>query len=107
MDNVTVASINNFGNLLPKADIEPPPEDPVFILSSGQLQGIISQAMGQALEEREETLSEALNGQEKLIQVIEGQAQETRALKSILEAQSKRLEKLEDLQEVYHGQPSS
>ena len=81
-----------------------PSEDPVFILSSGQLQGVISQAIGQALEEREEALSEVLNGQEKLLQVIEAQALEIQALKSILEAQSKRLENLESLQEVYHGE---
>jgi K+/H+ antiporter YhaU regulatory subunit KhtT len=78
-------------------------EDPVFILSSGQLQGVISQAIAQALEGREEALSEALNGHEKLLQVIQTQAQEIQALKSILEAQSKRLENLESLQEVYHG----
>lgn len=83
----------------------PPSEEPVFILSSGQLQEIISQAIGQALEEREEALSEALKGQEKLLQFIQAQALEIQALKSILEAQSKRLEKLEGLQELYHGEP--
>jgi len=102
----TAKAINSFLPSLQEAYSHvPPSEDPVFILSSGQLQGIISQAIGQALEGREEALSEALKGQEKLLQVIEAQAQEIQALKSILEAQSKRLEKLEDLQELYHGEP--
>jgi len=81
----------------------PPSEEPVFILSSGQLQGIVSQAIAQALEEREEALSEALNGQEKLLQVIQAQAQEIRSLKSLLEGMGERIENLESLQEVYHG----
>jgi len=104
MDIRLAGSINSFGVLSPKANV-PPSEDPVFILSSGQLQEIISQAIGQALEEREEALSEALKGQEKLLQFIQAQALEIQALKSILEAQSKRLEKLEGLQELYHGEP--
>lgn len=90
MDNVAVARINSFGSLLSRADIAPPSEDPVFILSSGQLQEIISQAITQALEEREEALSEA-------------QAQEIRSLKSLLQALGERVENLESLQEVYHG----
>lgn len=81
----------------------PPSEEPVFILSSGQLQEIISQAVAQALEEREEALSEAPRSQKKLQEIVEAQAQEIKALKSILEAQSQRLENLEDLQELYHG----
>lgn len=102
MDIRLAGSINSFGVLSPKANV-PPSEDPVFILSSSQLQEIISQAIAQALEKRGEALPEALKGQEKLLQVIKAQNLEIEALKSILEAQSKRLEKLEDLQEVYHG----
>jgi len=105
MDKLAVASINSFGGLPPKAEIVPPSGESVFLLSSGQLQRILSQAISQALEEREEALSEVLNGQEKLLQVIEAQALEIQALKSILEAQSKRLDNLESLQEVYHGEP--
>ncbi len=81
----------------------PPSEEPVFILSSGQLQEIISQAVAQALGEREEALPEAQIGQEKLLEILQVQSQEIQALKSILEAQSKRLEALESLQELYHG----
>lgn len=82
----------------------PPSEEPVFILSSGQLQGVISQAVAQALEEREEALSEALNGQEKFLQVIEAQAQEIRSLRSLLEGLGERVQNLEGLQELYHGE---
>lgn len=103
MDIRLAGSINSFGNALPKANLEPPSEEPVFILSSGQLRVIISQAIAQALEEREEALPEAQIGQEKLLEILQAQSQEIQTLKLILEAQSKRLETLEDLQELYHG----
>ena len=82
-----------------------PLEEPVFILTSSQLQEIISQAIAQALEKRQEALPEAQIGQEKLLEILEGQAQEIRALKSILQAQAERLETLERLEELYHGKP--
>jgi Fic family protein len=98
------AAINSF---LPGAQEAyshaPPSEDPVFILSSGEFQEIISQAVIQALEEKQEALPEVLNGQEKLLEILQAQSQEIQALKSILEAQNKRLETLEGLQELYHG----
>ena len=103
MSKLALAGINTFGDLSPKADLEPPSEEPVFILSSGQLQEIISQAIAQALEKREEALSEAQGSQKRLLEIVEGQSREIRALKSILEAQGQRLENLEDLQELYHG----
>ena len=77
-----------------------PLEEPVFILTSGQLQEIISQAIAQALEERLEALPEAQIGQEKLLQVIEAQALEIRALNCKLEAQAERLETLEKLEQL-------
>ncbi len=83
----------------------PPSEEPVFILSSGQLQEIISQAVTQALEGREKALPEAQIGQGKLLEIHQAQSQEIQALKSILEVQAKRLETLEGLQEIYHGEP--
>jgi Fic family protein len=83
----------------------PPLEEPVFILTSGQLQEVISQAIAQALEERQEALPEAQIGQEKLLEIVEAQAQEIQALKSILQAQAERLETLERLEELYHGKP--
>lgn len=103
MDIRLAGSINSFGVLSPKANV-PPSEEAVFILSSSQLQGIISQAIAQALEKRKEALPEALNGQEKLLQVIEAQAQEIKALRSLLEGLGERIENLESLQEVYHGE---
>jgi hypothetical protein len=105
MSEIAMARINTFGNTLPKADLEPPSEEPVFILSSGQLQEIIFQAIAQALEERQEALPEAQIGQEKLLEILEAQALEIQALKTILQAQAERLETLEKLEELYHGKP--
>ena len=105
MSEIALASINSFGNTILKADLEPPSEEPVFILTSGQLKEIIFQAVAQALEERQEALPEAQIGQEKLLQVVEAQALEIQALKSILQAQTERLETLERLEELYHGKP--
>jgi DNA repair exonuclease SbcCD ATPase subunit len=99
MTEVAIASINTFG-ILPKANFVSPSEGPVFILTSGQLQEIISQAIAQALGERQE----ALVDQDKLLQLIETQAEEIATLKSILQAQDRRLKELESLQEVYHGE---
>jgi hypothetical protein len=82
-----------------------PLEEPVFILTSSQLQEIISQAIAQGLEKRQETLPEAQIGQEKLFQIVEAQAQEIKALQVKLEAQSERLETLEKLEVLYHGKP--
>lgn len=42
MDKLAVASINSFG-IPPKADV--PPEEPIFVLTSGQLQDIITRAI--------------------------------------------------------------
>lgn len=103
MDIRLAGSINSFGKSLPNSDLEPPSEEPVFILSSGQLQEIISQAIAQALEKRGEPLPEAPGSQKRLLEIVEAQAQEIKALKSILEVQSQRLENLEDLQDLYHG----
>jgi len=106
MSEIALAEINSFAPH-PMQAVFPvsPLEDPVFILPSGQLQEIISQAIAQALEKRQEALPEARISQEKLLQVVEAQAQEIQALKSILQAQSERLETLEKLEELYHGKP--
>jgi hypothetical protein len=82
-----------------------PPKDQFFTLTYGQLQELISHTVAQALEERQEALPEAQIGQEKLLQVVESQAQEIQALNSILQAQAERLETLERLEEFYHGKP--
>ena len=55
MDNVATASINSFG-ILPQADVLPS-EDPIFVLTSSQLQEIISRAI-QPLQDRIKTLEE-------------------------------------------------
>jgi len=81
------------------------PKDQLFTFSGGQLQEIVSQAIAQALEERQEALPEGQIGQKELLQVVESQAQEIQALKSVLQAQAERLETLERLEELYHGKP--
>lgn len=99
-------AINSFLLAEQRADFSVSPlEEPVFILTSPQLQEIISQAIAQALEERQEALPEAQIGQEKLHLAVEAQAQEIQALKSILQTQVERLETLEKLEELYHGKP--
>ena len=97
------AAINSFASQTMQAAIEPSSEEPVFILSSGQLQEIVSQAVAQALEKRGEALPEVPESQKRLMEIVEAQALEIKDLKSILEAQSQRLENLEDLQGLYHG----
>ena len=82
-----------------------PLEGPVFILTSGQLQKLISLTVAKALEERQAALPEAQIGQEKLLQIVEAQALEIKALEAKLEAQNERLETLEKLEELYHGKP--
>ena len=56
MDNVATASINSFGNS-PKADVLPSEEESIFVLTSSQLQEIISRAI-QPLQDRIKTLEE-------------------------------------------------
>jgi hypothetical protein len=77
-----------------------PPKDQLFTLTYGQFQELISQTVAQALEERlgseENTLLPRID-QEKLLQIIEAQAQKIRTL-------TERLETLEKLEELYHGQ---
>jgi len=107
MSKLALAGINTFGDLSPKADLEPPSEEPVFILSSSQLQEIISRAIAQALEKRGEALPEAQGSQKRLIEMVEAQALEIKALKSILEAQSQRLENLRSPGALPWESPSS
>ena len=56
MDNVATARINSFGPS-PKADVPPSEEESIFVLTSSQLQEIISRAI-QPLQDRIKTLEE-------------------------------------------------
>jgi len=91
MDSLCITNIST----LPAS----PSKEPVFILSSDQLQEIISHAITQALEEMQGASPDALNGQEKLQQLIEGQAQEIKALKSVIQTLLERAENQENTQE--------
>jgi hypothetical protein len=57
MDTVANASIKAFGQS-PKADFVPPSEEPVFILTSGQLQELISQAVEKAIQPLQDEVSQ-------------------------------------------------
>ena len=64
MQEIATASINSFGNS-PKADVLPSEEESIFVLTSSQLQEIISRAI-QPLQDRIESLEDmnALRAQE-------------------------------------------
>jgi hypothetical protein len=49
MSEIATASLNSFG-ISPEADFVPPSEDPVFILTSSQLQAIVAQAIEKAIQ---------------------------------------------------------
>ena len=57
MDNVALAKINTFGKS-PKADFVSPSEEAVFILTSGQLQDLITQAVEKATQPLQDQLSD-------------------------------------------------
>jgi hypothetical protein len=99
-------AINSFASQAMQTNLVPPSEEPIFILSSGQLTGIISEAVNLALEnelELKEALSEAKKSLEKLLEVVKTQSSEIQALKSILEAQNERLENLDGIQSFIMG----
>ena len=68
MTKLADASINTFGPL-PKADSVPPSEDPIFVLTSSQLQEIISRAI-QPLKDRIESLEATITRQDEKIDAL-------------------------------------
>jgi uncharacterized membrane protein len=62
MSEIASARINTFG-ISAKVDFEPPSEEAVFILNSGQLQEIISQAVQKVIE----PLQDRIEGLKKMI----------------------------------------
>ncbi len=69
MSNVASASINTFGPS-PKADFVPPSEEQIFVLSSSQLQEIITRAI-QPLQDRIESLETTVACQDEKIAALE------------------------------------
>lgn len=61
MDKLATASINSFGPM-PRADSVSPSEDPIFVLTSSQLQEIISRTI-QPLQDRVESLEGMVSSQ--------------------------------------------
>jgi len=55
MQEIATASINSFG-IAPKADV--PPEDSVFVLTSSQLRGLITQAVQKGIEALQDEVME-------------------------------------------------
>lgn len=70
MEEIAVASINTFGMASPKADFVPPSEDPVFILTSRQLQDLITKAL-QPLQDRVKSLEAIVTHQSEKIAALE------------------------------------
>ncbi len=82
MEEIALARINSFAHVAEQIDV-PPEEKSIFVLSSSQLQEIISNAVQNALE-----------GHETLPEIAQAQAREIEALKSILRAMQKDLDSL-------------
>ena len=77
MDNVASAKINTFGPS-PKADLVPQSEEPVFILTSSQLQEIITRALQPLQDEVRELKATVVTHQDEKIAALES-TQETQA----------------------------
>jgi hypothetical protein len=58
MEEMALASLNTFG-ISPKADIVPPSEEPIFVLTGSQLQEIIARAT-KPLQDRLDALQEEI-----------------------------------------------
>ena len=67
-----MASLNTFG-ISPKADFVPPSEEPVFILTSGQLQDLIKEAI-QPLQDEISDLKVIITAQDEKIRALESTA---------------------------------
>jgi hypothetical protein len=76
MEEIALASLNTFG-ISPKANIVPPSEEAVFILTSGQLQAVIKEAI-QPLQDEISDLKATVAAQDEKIASLEA-IQETQA----------------------------
>jgi hypothetical protein len=97
MDIRLAESINTFGNAS-KADIAPPSEESVFVLTSGQLQGIIKEAI-QPLQDRIESLEAMIAIQSEKISSLEStQEQDTTRICVDIAMDRQRIAKLERIE---------
>jgi len=81
MSEIATASINTFGTTSPKAGFVPHSEEPVFILTSSQLQDLITAAVEKAiqpLQDRIDALEATVARQDEKIAALES-TQETQA----------------------------
>jgi chromosome segregation ATPase len=77
MSEIASASINSFGTSSPEADFVPPSEDPVFILTSDQLQYLITRAIqegAQGLQDEISDLQATVDAQGSQIAALEATA---------------------------------
>jgi hypothetical protein len=95
---LALAALNRFGSSSPKADIVPPSEESVFILTSGQLQDIIKEAI-QPLQDRIGSLEARIIAQDEKIAALEStQEQDTTRLCVDIAHDRQRLAKLEKIE---------
>jgi hypothetical protein len=97
MEEIALASLNTFG-ILPKADIVPPSEESVFILTFGQLQDLIKEAI-QPLQDRIGSLEARIIAQDEKIAALEfTQEQDTTRICVDIAHDRQRLAKLEQIE---------
>jgi hypothetical protein len=94
MEEIALASLNTFG-ISPKADIVSPSEESVFILTSGQLQDIIKEAI-QPLQDRIGSLEARITAQDEKIASLEStQEQDTNRICVDIAHDRQRISRLE------------
>jgi hypothetical protein len=88
-------AINNFASQATQIDFVPPSEESVFVLTSGQLQGIIKEAI-QPLQDRIESLEARIIAQDEKIASLEStQEQDTTRICVDIAHDRQRIAKLE------------
>ena len=60
MDVVDTTQINTFGTASPKADVSPS-EDPIFVLTSSQLQNLIKAAVVEAIQPLQDQVQDLMD----------------------------------------------
>jgi hypothetical protein len=92
---LALAALNRFGSSSPKADIVPPSEESVFILTSGQLQDLIKEAI-QPLQDRIGSLEATVAAQNEKIASLEAtQEQDTNRICVDIAHDRQRISRLE------------
>jgi hypothetical protein len=96
MDNVALAKINSFASQATRADSVSPSEESIFILTAGQLQTIISQAI-QPMKDEITALRQKVARLEELEEIYHGPGPQPEDIPLLRECWIKRREILNDL----------